>query len=102
MGFRSPRATGPAPPEPRDVTVGSFASKLAGCTLMYDGLGKQGSVTFEFPEPCQFSRDRNSAVRIVETGATRTLLVEASRPAGPGAGVRPATVSRTFAASSYR
>ena len=61
--------------------------KLAGCTLTYEGLGKKGSVTFEFPEPCQFSRDRNVPLGSSRPAATKTLLVEASRPAGPAAGV---------------
>ena len=45
-------------------------------------------MTFDFPEPCQFSRDRAGAVRIVETGTAKTLLVEASRTAPLGAGLK--------------
>ena len=44
------------------MTVGPFVLKLAGCALTDEGLGSCGTVTFEFPEPCQFSRDRSGGV----------------------------------------
>ena len=68
------------------MTVGPFVLKLVGCTLSYEGVGSRSTVTFEFPEPCQFSRDRSGGVRIVDTGPTKTLLVEASQPAKAEAG----------------
>ena len=69
------------------MTVGSFALKLAGCTLTYEGLGKKGSVTFDFPEPCQFSRDRSGGVRDRRHRSRRRRCSSRPRgPAGPAAG----------------
>lgn len=63
--------------------VGNFKLSLAGCRLTYEGAGKTGAVDFDFPAPCQFSRNAAGAVRVVRTGNNQTLLVESSRPADP-------------------
>lgn len=65
------------------AAVGHFKLSLAGCRLTYRGIGKTGTVDFDFPTPCQFSRDRKGDARVVRTGKNRTLLVESSRPAAP-------------------
>jgi hypothetical protein len=76
------------------VTVGDFRLTLTDCTLAADGPGARTSVAFEFPGPCHFSRDRAGAVRVVDTGPTKTLLVEASRPAKTAAAASPDCVTQ--------
>lgn len=70
-------------PTVQTTTAGNFKLSLAGCQLTYEGAGKTGRVDFDFPDPCQFNRDRKGDVRVVRTGKTLTLLVESSRPADP-------------------
>lgn len=65
------------------TAVGNFKLSLAGCRLIYEGAGKTGRVDFDFPGPCQFSRDRKGDIRVVPTGKTLTLLAESSGPADP-------------------
>lgn len=80
---------GPTPPPPsaqssaQTAHVDNFKLSLAGCRLTYEGAGKIGVVDFDFPAPCQFSRNAAGEVRVVRTGKNRTLLVESSRPADP-------------------
>ena len=66
--------------EPQSTTVGAFQLILQGCQLQYQGAGKSGSFVFEFPEPCQFSKDNIGNIRIVKTDNGPTLAIEASKP----------------------
>jgi hypothetical protein len=67
-------------PAPQAITVGAFQLALQGCQLQYKGAGKSGSFTFEFPAPCQFSKDNRGHIRIVNTDNGPTLAIEASKP----------------------
>ena len=81
LSASQPPPAHPTPSSPTDqaITVGAFKLSLDACQLTYEGLGKNGMVSFEFPGACQFSRDSQGAVRVVKTGRTKTLLVESSR-----------------------
>lgn len=70
-----------ASPIDQVTTVGKFKLSLDECQLTYEGLGKSGTASFEFPGRCQFSRDSKGEIRVVKTGRTETLLVESSREA---------------------
>lgn len=71
-----------APPAVEVTTVGKFKLSLAGCQLTYEGSGKSGAVSFEFPGQCRFSRDGKGEIRVIRTGKTQTLLLEGSREEG--------------------
>lgn len=78
-----PSAQSSTPSSAQTTHIGHFKLSLAGCRLTYEGTGKTGAVDFDFPAPCQFSRNAAGVVRVVRTGKNRTLLVESSRPADP-------------------
>lgn len=68
--------------ETTSVEVDEVALRLTGCRLQYRGPSGSGTVRLEFPEPCDFSRDHDGDIRIVEAHGAKTLAVEASRPKG--------------------
>lgn len=75
-----------ASPTVQAITIGKFTLSLTGCQLTYEGLGKSGTIAFNFPSRCQFSRDSKGEIRVVKTGKTRTLLIESSHEADSPSG----------------
>lgn len=63
----------------KSVTIGKFTLVLSGCRLYYEGAGEKGVVEFPFPQPCRFCHTANGAVRVVNTGKYKTILVEGTK-----------------------
>lgn len=66
------------------VKVGNFTLQLTGSELTYQSSKKSGRFDFGFSSQCQFSRDQKGQIRIVQTGKTKTVLVESSIKAASG------------------
>jgi len=58
------------------------------CQLTYKSPVSSGTVKFEFPGQCQFSRNSLGEIRVVQTGQTKTLLIESSKKVSPSVGLQ--------------